>query len=1509
ALRDAIAGFMHGADGASTGGDVDMSTTSSSSGKQRRRRFEVSKHLDHFITGEVKETHMDQPEHASHHQLPNPSSIGDAIANATLVALGVPSSRKRMRTDQDPGDSFTPDVHAWNKEEFSSRIQDITRQLQDIRGDVTRVLNILGSESGAGPSDYQSTASDPRLRTSSLLKGRVYGRVEEKNYIKNLMTDEEYGSVGVTVLPIVGIAGVGKTTLAQLVYNDPDVQSQFKNRIWVRVSNNFDEIRVSRDMLDFASPSEKPHEGVCSFAKLQEVLKSHIRLKRVLLVLDDVWDDMSDCRWNQLLAPFKSNNARGNMILVTTRNMSVAKRIGTTGPIRLHALGNDDIWLLFKACAFGDENYAGHRSLSIIGKQIADKLKGNPLAAVTAGALLREKLTIDHWGNILRNEDWKLLGLNGGIMSALKLSYDQLPYHLHQCFSYCSIFPDNYQFLGEELVQIWISQGFVKHRHSNKILEKMGMDYLDDLLNLGYFHQVGRQNSSQGSQNCYAMCGLMRDFVRMVSRTECAITNDLQCNDILPTVRHLSVVTGYAYNKNQVGNKHCSNNFEENLRNKVTSLRKLRTLVLIGQFDSSMLQSFQDILREAHNLRLLQISGTSADYNSLMCSLVNPTHLRYLKLKVDEVHEGLPQVWSKFCHLQVLDVASNIDSNVIYGMSNVPSLRHLVSKEGVHSSIAGIGELISLQELHNFSVQDSNGVDIIELQSMNELVRLGISQLQNVKTREEAYQARLRDKHQLEKLHLSWNGTSSHDEYDHGMSSEMEVPLLVEVLEGPETCTSVEMEECLPKQVTEGLQTSSSMVMDCLQIDVLEGLEPNSNLKHLQISGYNGALSPFWLASNTPVTSLQTLHLENCGEWRILPSLGSLLFLTKLKLSSMQKVVEVFVPSLEELVLIKMPKLERCLCISKRDLNSSLRVLKIKWCPVLEVFDLFGNGQELKIEEPWLPGLRKLIVHDCPHLLIPHCLPSSSTFRIFNRKVSKFARIQGWSSERLTICILHKNFEESSSDEDFSEFCGEQLVLDGNIMAPHNLLFLTRLKIEGCQDLLSVSFKGLRKLVSLKTLKIRNCGKLFSPAILREHVNEDVTVANYGALPSLQCLSIKSCGITGKWLSLILKHALVPEELILQDCPEITRLSIEPEENNVSNVISAPNASTLTSSAQDRLLCIPLNLVSSLKKISICECPDLAFCGNNEGFAEFTSLEMLTINYGCDMLLSSLVHEDGRWLLPKSLVELDVNEDSEETLEPSFVGNATCLKVLDVWGSSSLEYLKLHHCTALEKLTVRDCELLDKLEGLPSLTKLEVEYISSLESLQLHSCTALEELNILSCASLSTLEGFSSLGSLRHLKIHDCLCLHPCLEGLPGQGYQPFPRLESLDIDDFSILTTSFFKHQTSLQSLKLRTRDVGVTRLTDEQERELLRLESLQTLKFEASEYLKYLPAGLHSHPSLERLEVYRCPRISRLPAMGLPPSLENLHIMFCSEELNDGCRMLRTSNLNVSINYQNVE
>lgn len=150
----------------------------------------------------------------------------------------------------------------------------------------------------------------------------------------------------------------------------------------------------------------------------------------------------------------------------------------------------------------------------------------------------------------MKNEHWKSLQLSRGIMRALKFSYDQLPYYLQQCFSYISIFPCNHQFLGDELVRIWISQGFVKCNDSGEKLEETGQCYLTDLVNLGFFQQVeskdrrvlfqaeifsmrlmnpvAREESFTGNQTCYAMGGLMHDLARIVSRSECAIIDDLQ---------------------------------------------------------------------------------------------------------------------------------------------------------------------------------------------------------------------------------------------------------------------------------------------------------------------------------------------------------------------------------------------------------------------------------------------------------------------------------------------------------------------------------------------------------------------------------------------------------------------------------------------------------------------------------------------------------------------------------------------------------------------------------------------------------------------------------------------------------------------------------------------------------------------------------------------------------------------------------------------------------------------
>ncbi|XP_052153150.1 putative disease resistance protein At3g14460 isoform X1 [Oryza glaberrima] len=1447
-------------------------------------------------------------------QQPNPSSIAEATANGISVELGGSGSRKRMRiTDESTQNSVAGEL-SWNKAECSIRIKQIIRELQDARGAVSGILKLQGPDLVGNSNHHTSTTTILCRRTSSLSPCKIYGRDTEKNTIMEIITVDSYD--GVTVVPIVGIGGAGKTALAQLVYNDPIVGRQFQHNIWVCVSQDFNEMRLTREMLDFIC--KEKYEGLCSFANVQETLMTNIKSKRFLLILDDVWDNVNIFQWNKLLVPLKSNSAKGNVILVTTRSMSVANMIGTVNAIKLGALEKEYFWQLFRACAFGDEKYEAHKCLSTIAQQISDKLKGNPLAAETAGELLCRNRNVDRWNNVLKNEDWKSLQLSGGIMSSLKLSYDQLHSHLQRCFLYCSIFPINYRFVGAELVRIWTSQGFIKCSHSNKMLEEIGQGYLSDLVNLGFFELVEREESTLGDQTSYAMCGLMHDFARIISRTgEYTVIDGLHCNKIVPTVRHLTIVIDSEYHTDP-----CNEKFEKIINNAAVSLRNLRTLVLIVKSAFSFSQSFKDIVLKAQKLRLLQVCSEQTynymdmllrnlynNFDPLLCNLVNLTHIRYMKID----SKTLPQSLSKFYHLQVLDSGSNL--TMPNDMENLVSLQHLVAPEQIYMSIASISGMTALQELHSFNVHVASSSEITLLQSMNQLVQFGVSQLENITSGAEACGARLRDKQNLETLRLFWS-------------------------------------DYLPQDKCENAR------------DVLEGLEPRKNLKDLQISGYNGATSPSWLA--TSLTSLQTLHLERCAQWQILPSLERFPFLRKVELRSMQNVVQISIPSLDELMLIDMPKLERCSCSSIRDLNYSLRVLNIKHCPVLKVFPLFDNCQHFEIEQiSWLPHLSKLTIHACPDLHVHNPLPPSTIVsKLSISGVSTLPSMKGSSNGTLTIGLPDVD-DDDDFDDIFCEDINQLITLDDKVMSFHNLRFLTRLIISGCQNLTSISFKGVRQLVCLKSLKLGNCPELLSSDVPQELTCEYMSGSNQSALPSLERLHIEYCGTTGKWLSLMLQHAQALQELSLNGCKQITGLSIGEEENSQPNLISATGAASLGYPGRDKLLRLPLNLLSSLKRVSIGWCNDLTFYSSKEDFAGFTSLEEIVI-LACPKLLSSLTHNDGsdeqsngRWFLPLSLGELQVgNIDSLKTFQPCFPGNLTSLKKLEVRSNRSLTSLQLHFCTALQELIIENCKSLNSLEGLQSLgnlrllradrclsdygeygrcilpqsleglyireysqeilqpcfqtnltclKRLEVSGTGNLKSLELQSCTALEHLKIEGCSSLATLEGLRFLHTLRHLKVHRCPRLPPYFESLSGQGYELCPRLERLEINYPSILTTSFCKNLTSLQYLELCSHGLEMERLTDEEERALQLLTSLQELRFNCCYNLVDLPTGLHNLPSLKRLEIWNCGSIARLLEKGLPPSLEELAIVDCSNELAQQCRLL-ASKRKVKINQRYV-
>ncbi|XP_059658859.1 putative disease resistance protein RGA3 [Cornus florida] len=238
-----------------------------------------------------------------------------------------------------------------------------------------------------------------RETTSFLNEGDVvYGREKDKESIIEQLVMRASECQGVSVFPIHGIGGLGKTTLAQLVFNDERVIKHFEPRIWVCVSEDFEVKRVLKLIIE--SVCRKSCD-ISSLNLLQRQLQDKLNGKRYLLVLDDVWND-DEQKWDTL----KSILAYGSSIITTTRLEKVASIMGTLPTHRLSNLLKDDCWLLFKQGAFQGKDETP--ILVMIGEEIVKKCRGVPLAAKALGRLMHFKIKESEWLRVKESEIWNL---------------------------------------------------------------------------------------------------------------------------------------------------------------------------------------------------------------------------------------------------------------------------------------------------------------------------------------------------------------------------------------------------------------------------------------------------------------------------------------------------------------------------------------------------------------------------------------------------------------------------------------------------------------------------------------------------------------------------------------------------------------------------------------------------------------------------------------------------------------------------------------------------------------------------------------------------------------------------------------------------------------------------------------------------------------------------------------------------------------------------------------------
>uniref|UniRef100_A0A8R7QNW4 Disease resistance RPP13-like protein 1 n=1 Tax=Triticum urartu TaxID=4572 RepID=A0A8R7QNW4_TRIUA len=564
--------------------------------------------------------------------------------------------------------------------------------------------------------------------------------------------------------------------------------------------------------------------------------------------------------------------------------------------------------------------------------------------------------------------------------------------------------------MSKELVQLWIGLDILDSCDQRKRLEDVGLCYLNDLVNCGFF----KKNEKEDGSSCYVMHDLLHELAVKVSSSECLriCSSNVKYIQSPPSVRHLSIII----DDGDVNDRLAFEDFKRDLSSLGEKLKveNLKTLMLFGEYQGCFAKSFGALFAEAKSLRVILLSGAYYRYivEDVLHNLPRLVHLRYLRITPSA---RLNRNISRLYHLRVIDVDKNsVHLDFPRDMSNLINVRHFLVQDRdlqYRTRTFGVGKLELLQDLRSFMVKKE---DIgFEFRQIGRLAEFGeslrIHGIENVERQKEANEAKLMHKINLQKLMLQW-GIDRHNK-------------------------------------------------DPAQEDhVLENLKPHRSLVDLHIGGHGGATCPSWLGENLSVKILESLCLVDVA-WSNFPPLGELWFANELGEEHLSGIPSQSFQNLKKLKLVKIPRLRKCVGNSTCHLFSHLEVLIVKVCAELLELPFPGCKSKQEANTTWFPRLRKLEIEDCPKLLILPPVPwtrdpCSATIA---RAGSCFEELSYYSEKsRSTLSVKGK--EGGLSDSKF-----------WNVLALRNLTDLEELEMSKCPPL---PLDHLQMLTSLKILKI-----------------------------------------------------------------------------------------------------------------------------------------------------------------------------------------------------------------------------------------------------------------------------------------------------------------------------------------------------------------------------------------------------------------------------------------------------
>ncbi|KAL6654632.1 hypothetical protein ACP70R_008097 [Stipagrostis hirtigluma subsp. patula] len=582
------------------------------------------------------------------------------LEGSKLLVDSPPSSRNSASRTSFSCLSCIPNIR--RRHEIAIRIRNLNARLDNISKMGERFLMPWNMQ----PKEEASVVR--QMKTCELVEPNLVGK--ETIYACKRLVDLilERKEKKAYKIGIVGTGGVGKTTLAQIIYNHHKIKGTFSKQAWICVSQEYSEVALLKEILRNIGVDYMLEETV---SELRRRLATSLENKSFFLVLDDVWHHEV---WTNILRTPLDAAATG-IVLLTTRNETVARVIGVEDVHRVELMPADTGWqLLWKSMNISEETQI--HNLRDTGMEIVRMCGGLPLAIkVTASVLVTKERTENEWRKVINKSAWSVSNLPSELRGAFYLSYDELPRYLKQCFLYFAIYPEDSIMFRDDLVRCWVAEGFVEEQ-KGQLLEDTAQEYYNELIYRNFLQPTPDMAD-------YSKCkihDLLRQLAQHLSGEE-YFCGDAQSWEAKSSskLRRVSIVTGRDFLIAPGARKEHTG--VRTLAIKCWSLKvdhiifkrlpKIRVLDLTG----SVLQSIPDCIGSLIHLRLLDLDDT--DISDLPESISCLINLQILNLQRCKSLHSLPSGITQLCNLRRLGLCDTPINHVPKGIGKLKSLNDL----------------------------------------------------------------------------------------------------------------------------------------------------------------------------------------------------------------------------------------------------------------------------------------------------------------------------------------------------------------------------------------------------------------------------------------------------------------------------------------------------------------------------------------------------------------------------------------------------------------------------------------------------------------------------------------------------------------------------------------------------------------------------------------------------------------------------------------------------------------